>query len=312
MKKEIGSVSETADSEDRKYVAAIDIGGTSTRVALVDQDYNLIKRVQFATKKDNPEENMKQAASIILSFEEKPEAVGICIPGILDPKTSLITISSNLPEWIGFPVTETLSSLTELPVFIENDANLAALAEAEIGEGKDHRFVQFLTISTGIGSGLVVDKKIQTGAHGCAEEVAACILWDQGPVQGSLPAGSIEAISSGTAITRRAKEAGLDVQHAGEVNELAEKGNEAAMQIMEDAKDYLSSFIAALMAISDPEIVILGGSVAMKTPGFVEDVEKRVKSKVMSVVKPYVKVHRSTLSEDSGLLGAASLAFLNA
>ncbi len=78
---------------------------------------------------------------------------------------------------------------------------------------------------------------------------------------------------------------------------------------MEDAKEYLANMIAILYGISDPDIVVLGGSVAMKTPGFVEEVERRVKNKVSSVLIPYVKVHRSTLNEDSGLIGAAALAF---
>ena len=90
---------------------------------------------------------------------------------------------------------------------------------------------------------------------------------------------------------------------------MAREGNESAKLIMDEAKLYLANFIAGIQAFIDPDIVILGGSVALKTPGFVEEVENLVKTKVYDVVSPYVKVRKSTLSEDSGLLGAACLAF---
>jgi glucokinase len=215
-------------------------------------------------------------------------------------------------KWHHYPIPKMLSEYTGIPAYLENDANLAALAEAVVGEGKDCRFVQFLTISTGLGSGQIIDKEIYIGAHGFGHEVANVCMWKDGPSQGSIYPGGIEGISSGTAITTRAKEAGLDVKHAGEVNDLAKAGNETAKAIMDDAKEYLANFIAALIAITDPEIVILGGSVALKIDGFVEDVEDRVKCKVFDVVKPYVNLRKSTLDEDSGLLGAAYLAFSRA
>ncbi len=296
--------------EKKKYAAAVDIGGTNTRVALVDEDYNILKRVQFATMTDDPMENCRKIASFILSYETPVEGIGISVPGVLDTEDGRILMANNFGnEWLDFPLTKTISELAEVPAWLANDANLAALAEAAAGEGKDKRIVQFLTISTGIGAGLIVDKEIYEGAHGLGNEVSNVIVWLDGPSQNGLAAGAIEAISSGTAITKRANEAGLKAAHAGEVNELAVEGNEDAKQIMEEAKEYLANLIASLYAISDPDIVILGGSVAMKTPGFVEEVEQRVKDKVFYVLKPFIKIHRSTLSEDSGLIGAAALAF---
>lgn len=297
----------------KKYAVGVDIGGTNTRVALIDEDLNLEKRVQFPTDVDNPEETIKKIASTIETFEKDIEGIGISCPGPLDLINGYVIASPNLGEdWWGYKSTERLTELTGAPAYLENDANLAALAEAVIGEGKDKRFVNFLTISTGLGSGQVIDKKIYIGAHGFAQEVANVIMWENGPSHGRIIPGGIEAISSGTAITTRAQQAGLDVKHAGEVNDLALAGNETAAQIMEDAKEYLANFIAGLLAINDPEIVILGGSVAMKIDGFVEDIENRVKEKVYAPVKPYVDIRKSTLDEDSGLIGAGYLAFSKA
>ena len=134
-------------------------------------------------------------------------------------------------------------------------------------------------------------------------------MMKDGPSHGSIIPGGIEAISSGTAITSRAVKAGLDVKHAGEVNDLAKAGNEVAKQIMDDAKEYLANFIGVVYGYADPEIVILGGSVALKIDGFVEEVEALAKERVYEIMKPYVKVRKSTLNEDSGLIGAAYLAF---
>ena len=297
-----------------KYAVGVDIGGTNTRVALIDEDLNLVKRVQFSTDTTDPEATLKKVASTIESFGKEIEGVGISCPGPLDLINGYVISTPNLKEkWWGYKITDNLKEmLGGVPVYLENDANLAALAEAVAGDGKDKRFVQFLTISTGLGSGQVIDKQIYIGSHGFAHEVANAIMWRDGPSHGVILPGGIEALSSGTAITTRAQKAGLDVEHAGNVNDLAAAGNETAAEIMNDAKEYLANFIATLIAVTDPEIIILGGSVAMKIDCFVEDVENRVREKVFAPLKPYVDIRRSTLNEDSGLLGAGYLAFSKA
>lgn len=298
-----------------KYAIAIDIGGTNTRVALIDENYEIKDRQQFTTDNNDPDVTLDKIAAVIKNQTnglKEVVGVGMSCPGPLDLIGGSILTTPNLHgKWHGFPITEELKKRTGIPVYLENDANLAALAEAQIGEGKDYRFVQFLTVSTGLGAGFVIDRKIYHGSHGFANEVENCIMIQDGPSHGSIIPGGIEAISSGTAITKRAQDAGLFVKHAGEVNELALSGNEAAKRIMDDAKNYLANFIAFIYNYADPDIVILGGSVALKTDGFVEEVEALVKKKTYEFMQPYIRVRKSTLSEDSGLLGAAGLAFLN-
>ena len=295
-----------------KYAIAIDIGGTNTRVALVDEKYEIEERVQFPTDAEHPEVTLNQIKETIDAFDKEIVGVGMSCPGPLDLIEGKILTTPNLHgKWQGLCVTKELEKLIHKPVYLENDANLAALAEAVVGEGKDYDIVQFLTVSTGLGAGLVIHKKIFQGAHGFANEVANVCMKDNGPQHGSIYPGGIEAISSGTAIEQRALKAGLQVKHASEVNDLALQGNPEAKLIMDEAKLYLANFIAGIQAFIDPEIVILGGSVALKIPGFVEEVEELVKSKVYPVVVPYVKLKKSTLNEDSGLLGAACLAFNN-
>ena len=293
------------------YTAGIDIGGTNTRIALIDEAYEIIQRIQFPTDVNNPHATLQKIQETVQSFSVAIAGVGLSCPGPLDLKQGIILDTPNLKGgWHGLAVSKELSARLKVPVFLENDANLACLAEAVLGQGKDYSYVQFLTISTGLGSGLVIDKKIYQGAHGFAHEIANIPLWRNGPSHGSIYPGGVEAICSGTAITTRAKKAGLDVEHAGDVYSLACSQNQTAIDIMEDAKEYLANTIAIIYAFVDPEIVILGGSVAIKIPGFVEDVEQRVKTKVYPNIQPLVKVVKTNLSEDSGSLGAACLAFL--
>lgn len=296
-----------------KYSVAIDIGGTNTRVALADEELNIIERKQYATDSENPDVTLGKIAEVIKSFDCDIVGAGMSCPGPLDLINGKILTPPNLKgQWHNLKVAEELSKLINKPVYLENDANLAGLAEAVVGEGKDYNYVQFFTVSTGLGAGFVINKEIYHGAHGFGNEVANCVMMKDGPSHGSIIPGGIEAISSGTAITSRAVKAGLDVKHAGEVNDLAKAGNEVAKQIMDDAKEYLANFIGVVYGYADPEIVILGGSVALKIDGFVEEVEALAKERVYEIMKPYVKVRKSTLNEDSGLIGAAYLAFSKA
>lgn len=290
-----------------KYAVGIDIGGTNTRVALFDQDYQMLERKQFPTNQEDPMVTMKEIKDVIDSFNVDIEGIGLSCPGPLDLVKQQVLTTPNLPGWHYFEISKELSNLVNKKVILENDANLAGLAEAVLGAGKGHTHVQFFTISTGLGGGLILDKKIYHGARGYAEEIANCIFWKDGPSHGDLMKGSIESISSGTAITTRGRKAGLDVEHAGQVNDLALQGNETAKQIMDDAYEYLANLVAAFYGILDPDIFVLSGSVALKIEGFVEKVEQMVKERVYPALKDNVKVVKAQLDEDCGLIGAAYL-----
>lgn len=293
-----------------KYAIGIDIGGTNTRVALVDEKYEIVERFQFSTDSKNPIPTLRKIKDIVDTFDVDVVGCGLSCPGPLDLINGIVLTTPNLEKgWWNFPVAKELSDMLGISVQLENDANLAALAEAVLGQGKGKDHVVFMTISTGVGSGYIYHGEIFHGAHGFAHEVANIPYWKDGPCHGTIYPGGIEALSSGTAITKRAQKAGLDVVHAGQVNDLGNEGNEAAIQIMDDAKEYLANHIAATYAFLDPDIIILGGSVALKIDGFVQDVEQRVKEKVYNVVSPYVNIVETNLNEDSGLLGAACLGF---
>ena len=293
-----------------KYAAAIDIGGTNTRIAIVSQDYSITQRIQFPTDANNPYATMDRIVEVLSSYGHAFSGIGLSCPGPLDLKSQKILTPPNLHgEWHHLEIAHLLQQKTNVPVYLDNDANLAGYAEAIIGEGKDMNIVQFFTISTGFGAGLVINREIVHGSHGFANEVANTIVMPDGPSHGDIVPGGIEAVCSGTAIETRARKAGLDVHHAGEVNDLALAGNEHASKIMLDAKVCLANYLAGVQAYIDPDIIILGGSVAMKINGFVEEVEAMVKDKVYPVTRSFVNIRKSTLGEDGGLLGAACLCF---
>ena len=165
-----------------KYAVAIDIGGTNTRVALVNEKLEITDRQQFSTNPENPEETLGKIAEVIKGYDHAIVGVGMSCPGPLDLVNGRIITPPNLRgDWHHLAVAEKLKNMIDIPVYLNNDGNLAALAESVAGEGKDYRFVQFLTISTGIGSGFVIDKKIFQGAHGWANEVENTIMMQDGP-----------------------------------------------------------------------------------------------------------------------------------
>ena len=236
-----------------KYAVGIDVGGTNTRVALINEEYKILERIQFSTDSKDPEVTLNKIGEIIKGFGKEVEGIGISCPGPLDLIEGVVLTPPNLPGWHHLALSKRLEEITGVRVCLENDANLACLAEALEG------------------------------------------------------AGSIESIASGTAITKCANDAGLEAAHAGEVYELAKEGNETARQIMEDTYEYLSNFLGILYGVLDPEIFILSGSVALKIPGFIEEVEKRTKEKVYDALKENIKIVPAALGEDCGLIGAACL-----
>lgn len=293
-----------------KYAAAIDLGGTNTRVALINENFEIEARVQFATDAEDPEPVLARIVQEIKGFQKEIIGVGMSCPGPLDLLHGNILTPPNLHgRWHHLAITDELEKRLGIPVHLENDANLAALAEASAGAGRGCGIVQYLTISTGFGAGLAINGTIFQGAHGFANEVFNTCMVHNGPRHGSIIPGGIEAICSGTAIEQRAEKAGLCVSHAGDVFALAKAGNPQAETIITEAKLYLAYYIAGIIGYTDPDIVILGGSVALKTEGFVREIEDMVKTMVTDIMVPYVHVVPASFAEDAGLIGAASLVF---
>lgn len=281
----------------------IDIGGTQTRIALFSEN-GLITQVKFPTYIDNPHAQVAQMVAEMRQLSADYLAIGVACPGPLDVKNGVILNPPNLPGWHNFPLQAVLEEASGKPVIIDNDANLAALAEAKIGAGSGKSIVQFLTISTGIGGGLVVNDEIFHGAHGFAQEVANCLVDETNDVPGTTLAGSVERICSGTGIYHLARQKNLHVDSTADVFALANAGNTTAHAIIEYTAQRLASFLATIQGVIDPDIIVIGGSVALHNPEFIQLIENYLKQKVYPTVAPYIQLEIAHCHDAAGVIGA--------
>lgn len=290
------------------YTIGIDIGGTSTRVGVIKNGEELIAKESFSTFTNDPQKNTTHIIDIVKKYAKNYilAGIGISSPGPLDLKNGVVLNTPNLPGWSGYKLVDEISKAASLPAWLNNDANIAALAEYALGAGKGLEIVQFVTVSTGLGAGLVIDGKIISGAHGFAQEVANIILNPGGFSYNELPKGALEAECSGTGIGKKGQLANVNVKNAGDV--FKAQGKEWADEIILEAEEILSNAFAMMIATVDPNVIVVGGSVAIKNPKFLENVIEKTRNKVSSDVKEFVNIVPSPLDDNSGLIGAGHLA----
>ncbi len=208
---------------------------------------------------------MKVIANLISLIErvkgdEDVLGIGIGCPGPLDARSGTILSPPNLPGWDRIPLASIVEEHFELPVKVENDANVAAVAEAKLGAGAGYESVYYLTVSTGVGGGFVINGKVFQGANGYAGEVGNMIVVPNGRKHPSLNPGALESLASGTAIGAAGESNGIPGGSEAVFNE-ARNGNEAAQSIIDEAVDYLAMAIANLTHAINPDVFVVGGGV---------------------------------------------------
>ncbi len=241
----------------------VDLGGTHLRTALVNDQGQILSTVKMDTQAELGVTNVLQRISDAiraLPGWEEAKGVGMGVPGGVSRDGETTVLTSNLVGFDGFPVRSYLNKLVGKPVAMENDANVACLAEALLGAGKGMETVVYVTLSTGIGGGICINGRLIRGAHGCSGEFG-CISCDPGRTPyGDLPPGAIESEASGEALVRKA-EASLHVpfSHAGEVYDLAASGHPGAAALVNRAVKDLSVALSNIACVVDPDIIVLGG-----------------------------------------------------
>ncbi|SCZ03269.1 ROK family protein [Alkaliphilus peptidifermentans] len=293
---------------ENKYWIGIDFGGTNIRVGLFKED-KLIHENKFLTEADRgPDyiiENIKKNIQIIKGVHDI-EGIGIGMPGPIDPNKGVVLSPVNLPGWDSIPLTDILTKYFEVPCYIENDCNVAALAESLEGAGKGLNIVFYITVSTGVGGGLCINGEIVSGASGSAGEIANIIVSDKPVKHSFLNPGSLEGMASGTSIIKLAKKEGLNVNHAHEVFRLADENNKAAKEIIDSVMDHLARGMAAIAHVIDPNIFILGGGVSNSVANFAPNMKERFEQYIYPTMRGKIQVKASQLSEP-GMLGAMYL-----
>lgn len=299
-----------------EFYIGIDLGGTNVRALLVDESGQTYSEVKESTEKENgPDYVCLKIIRMIQTLDytdcdgfENVRGIGIGVPGPVDTVNGVMIMASNLPGFENYPIVQKLKDQFKKPVFLDNDANVAGLAEALLGAGEDYPSCYFVTVSTGIGGAFIVDGKLISGGRGHAGEIGNIIVRSNGYKQGALNPGSAEGECSGTAITRKGQEAfGEDIiKHAGNVFALAANGDPQAKEIADDAIDCLSTLFADIAHTVDPHCFVIGGGVMKSKDYFWEELNKQFNNKIHVGMQNHIPLLLKKL-EDCGAIGAAML-----
>ena len=292
-----------------KTYIGVDLGGTNVRAAIVDEDGKvLIQKKSPSYAQEGKEKVMDTIINLIKSLPdyESCSGIGVGVPGPCDEKTGSMVLATNLPGFEGYSIANKLEETFHMPSFIDNDANVAALAEALVGAGKGKKVVYYVTLSTGIGGGLVINGECISGKHGFTGEIANIIIDRNRSKVNYIAVGAIENEASGTAITRKANEkASKKYKHAGEVFEDAHNGDLIAKEIVDNVARDLAQLFATIACVCDPDIFILGGGMMQSSDLFLPSVIEKFKE--ISHTQLHDDEFVLASFEEPGVIGAAML-----
>lgn len=301
-----------------------DIGGTQIRVAAYNsRSVQLVNQQKIPTQGYGqlPIDRIMALIETVTGFNTI-KAISFGVPGFLDLKNGVIRKAPNVPGWTNFPIRQILQERFQVPVFMNNDANLAALAEWKYGAGMGHKNLLYLTISTGIGSGVIVNETLLEGADGIAAELGHVTILPEGPLCGCGHRGHLEALSSGTAIRNfiveqinNGRESILNntpILDGKDIVQAAKSGDSLAIEAYQRAGKYLGIAIANFLHIFNPSIVVLGGGVIQAGELLFNPMNAALLESI--VVEEYVQnlsITTATLGDDVGLRGALALLLMN-
>jgi glucokinase len=338
--------------EHSPLVIGIDLGGTQIRTAVM-RGPRLLSRVGLPTSEQTGPENviarMIQAvyqamdqAGIVL---EQVEGIGIGAPGPINAKTGVVSNPPNLSGWQDVRLRDIFYEHFQCPIYVENDANAAALGEFMFGAGKGCSDVAYLTISTGIGGGIIANGQLLSGSVGTAAELGHMTIDMYGPRCNCGNIGCLESLASGTAIARRANEL-IALRHNGSealrdfalklqsrkifdgapyniqnknnminninarvVAEAAASGIPLAREIIQSAAEALGVGLVNILHIFNPEIIILGGGVTQIGEPLLGPAQRIVHERSMRIAREKARIVLATLGDDVGLIGAGALIY---
>lgn len=306
-------------------IIAVDIGGTHMRAACyVSDKLNPIKHKKIPTLASEAGgfKRLLHAIEEVWPDDGRVEAIGLASPGPLDPHTGYLLAPPNNPEWHNFPLAPRIAEHFGVKTYLDNDANLAGLAEYRFGAGRGHHDVLYITVSTGIGGGVIIEDRLLQGYHGLATELGHSIIDPNGPPCSCGYNGHLEAFSSGPAIVKYVLgelEAGAmsSLQLPGhdltaqDVAGAAQQGDALSIKAYSRAGEYLGIGVASFLHAFDPSIVIFGGGVSQVGNLLFDSFHVSLKKHVFH--PRYLEglvISMAELGDDAGLFGARALAEL--
>ena len=310
----------------RMSVLGIDIGGTKLAGGIVDAEGKMLLRGEVPTL---AREGLEPVLGRIVGLgqdilesaaagKEPVQRIGVGCAGPVDIRAGKVFNPPNLPGWAEVPLAQRIEAALGLPAVLENDANAAALGEFRYGAGKGARSLVYLTVSTGIGGGIILDGKVWHGLKDAAGEVGHMTVCPDGPVCGCGNRGCLEAMASGPSIARRARQAmasgrptrlrEVSQPTSADVVSLAREGDAIAREVWDEAVRYLGIGVATVITILAPERVVLGGGVTKAGDFLFEPLRAEVRRRVKLVPVESVPILPAALGPDVGILGAAAVA----
>jgi glucokinase len=303
-------------------IIAIDIGGTQLRAAVYPQNSTIpirIKRVPTLGLEDGVFDRL--TALIDSVWPEQPvDAICAAVPGPQNPYTGIVIETPNIPAWKNYPLAELLLKKYNVPAYIGNDANLAVLGEWLYGAGQGHHNIVYLTISTGIGGGVICGDKLIEGSRGMATELGHITVLPDGPVCSCGVKGHLEAVASGTAIAKyvaeqiaagRKSSLASGALTARQISEAADGGDELAKEAFTRAGEFIGHATADFLHLFNPSILIFGGGVTQSGALLFDPLKDSMRRHVMA--ESYLDdlvLTTARLGDDAGLLGALAQAHI--
>jgi glucokinase len=315
-------------SEAGGLVVGIDVGGTKIMGGLSDTHGNILRHTTLPTEaqqgRDVVIDRIERVAREIISGVDSQRIVGIGIgaPGPIDPFTGTLYSPPNLPGMDGVPLRDIMQQRLGLPVYLANDANAAAVGEYLFGMQEKVRNMIYLTVSTGVGGGIIIDGKLFVGAHGMGGEVGHMTIEANGPRCNCGNVGCLEVLASGTAIARYgaalvaegrapilselAEQRSTSVT-ARLVQMAAERGEAESQAIIARAGFYMGVGIVNLIHLFNTQTVIIGGGVSHLGPLLFDPINRTVAERAIPAIRDGVEIIPARLGDQVGLLGAIAI-----
>ena len=293
------------------HYIGIDIGGTTTKAGLVDRTGRILESRRTPTIVDSLDGFLSKLTNLIRDFQKSTavEAVGIGVPGLRSSKTHVIVTSPNIPCLTNVNLEEPVANQVHLPVISENDANAGAYAEFVCGAGAGTRHMIYLTLGTGLGSGLVLNGSLFTGASGYGGELGHTVIDPDGRPCRCGNRGCLEMYASAAGIVHTAEEKGMKGPLTADmVYEAAVLGDAVAQEVFTETGRYLGIACANLINFLNPEMIVIGGGVMASGDLLLETARSAARQHSFAAPFHDCKIVQSKLWPEAGVIGAAMLA----
>jgi glucokinase-like ROK family protein len=297
-------------------VLGIDFGKRHLRVAAADLSHAILAEAERPMRTDEPAESGLETAVELVDgvLDEAGVArgdvvgVGLGLPGPIDMRSGRVGSSSILPGWVGVRAADALTSRLELPVQVDNDANLGALAELHWGAAAGCRNAAYLKVSTGIGAGLIVDGRLFHGSAGMAGEIGHTIVEEQGPVCRCGKRGCLETLAGAAALVELLRGTHGPELTTQQLLDAAAGGDSAARRVLADAGRYIGRAVATLCDLLNPELIVVGGELSAAGDVLLDPLREEVHRHAIPATALDLEIVPGVLGPRAELLGALALA----